>query len=519
VKAVATALALAALAAMALPARAQDSATVDELLARNRIASGMERRSESERESWTFRAGGLSGTLETLRRGSDILSTTMLGPFHSEHGIERGQRWHQNDNGETVLDRADPSQSERVVAQAVARVREPLDGWELTTTYGSGHVLRDYYDARTYLLVRKEKTIAGQTVRTNYDDFRADARGRLRAWHYFGSDERAGTEFDYHLVRDDSAPAVAESELAVPRERRTLVEFPPGVESVRLPARIENGRIFVRLTVGGRGLDFLLDSGASALLIDEGIARTLALPAYGKGTRTVAGSFATSRVIAPLVEVGPLAMRDVVMRTIPLAAHDTPGTRVVGLLGFDFLDAAGIKIDYANGTVDALRPGELAAPPGAVALDVRLSAQTPAARATFGDAAGEDFVLDTGTDLAVVVFQRFARAHPDIVTSLPEERVRLGSGVGGSLPYRPIVARRLELGSLVFDDAAAYEAISPDALGFDNKDGIIGGDVLRRFTVYLDYAAGRVYLAPAAHVTRASATPRPAAPLSFRSRR
>ena len=517
-KALVTALALAACAVMPVLARAQDSPSVDELLARNRLASGADRRPESERENWTLRSGGLAGTLETLRRGPDNVTVTMLGPFHTERGVERGQRWHQNDNGETVIDRAEPSQTERPTAQTLARVREPIDGWQLTTTYGSGHVLRDYYDARTYLLVRTEKTVAGLTVETNFDDFRADARGRLRAWHYYGNDERLGTDFDYRLARDEPAPAIAENELAVPRDRRNLVEFPPGAESVRLPARIENGRIYVRLLVGGRGLDFLLDSGASSLLVDESVAHALKLAAYGKGTRTVAGTFATSRVIAPLVSIGPLVMRDVVMRTIPIVAHDTPGTHVVGLLGFDFLDAVGIKLDYANGTVDALRPGSLAAPPGAVALDVRLNSQTPAARATVADAAGDDFVIDTGTDLAVVVFQRFARAHPDAIVSLPDERVRFGTAVGGSLGYRPIATRRLELGSLVFDDAAAVEALSPDALGFDNKDGLIGSDLLRRFTVYLDYAADRVYLAPAARAVRAPATPHPASPFSFRKR-
>ena len=515
-KSVAAALAFAALAAVQVPARAQDTPAAEELLARSRVANGAERRPDAERESWAVRTGGLSGTLETVRRGSDSLSVIALGPFHTERGVDRGQRWHQNDNGQTVLDRADPSLSERIVTQSVQRVRQPVDAWELSTTYGSGHVLRQYYDARTYLLVRTEKSLAGQTVHTSYDDFRSDARGRLRPWHYFGGDDRPGSEFDYRLIRDDAETEIAENELAVPRDRRPLVDFPAGADDVRLPARIENGRIYVRLTIAGRGLDFLLDSGASSLYIDEDVARSLRLATYGKGTRTVAGNFSTSRVIAPLVSVGPLAMRDVVMRTIPIARQESPDTRVVGLLGFDFLDAVGIKIDYEGGTVDALRPGALAPPNGAVPVDVRLGGQMPAARATLGDATGEDFILDTGSDLGLVVFQRFVRAHPDSVISLPDERLKLASGVGGSLAFRSIAPRRFVLGALAFDDAAAVEALSPDALGFDDKDGVVGADLLRRFTVFLDFASGRVYLAPATRAARASAPPRPASPFSFR---
>ena len=189
------------------------------------------------------------------------------------------------------------------------------------------------------------------------------------------------------------------------------------------------------------------------------------------------------------------------------------------MLGFDFLDALAVKIDYANGDgrCPAARIACRAARDGRARRPVE-RANAGGARATVADATGDDFIIDTGTNLAVVVFQRFARAHPDVVISLPDERVRFGSAVGGSLGYRPIETRRLELGSLAFDDAPAVEALSPDALGFDNKDGLIGSDLLRRFTVYLDYAADRVYLAPAARVVRAPATPHPASPFSFRRR-
>ena len=89
-------------------------------------------------------------------------------------------------------------------------------------------------------------------------------------------------------------------------------------------------------------------------------------------------------------------MRDVVMGTGPFAVNEAPGVRVVGLLGFDFLDAATVNIDDAGGFVEAMRPGSLVAPTSATPVEIRLSSGAPVTRAT----------------PPYVVFQHFARAHP-----------------------------------------------------------------------------------------------------------
>ncbi len=485
--------ALCAFCAALAPARAEVLPSVDELFARDRLASGAERRPTTERETWEIRGTGLTGTRVVVRRGSDSLSSMVLGPFRSQRGTDRGQHWHQNDNGETVLDRPDPSGNERIIAQNVARVREPVDAWLATQAYASGHVVRTYFDPRTYFIARVEKSFAGRTTHTSYDDFRTDARGRTRAWHEFGGEDRPDTAFDYRLVRDELAFPLASGIFAIPRDRRTLVEFPAGTQTVRLPARIENGRIYVRLTIAGRGLDFLLDSGAAAISIDARLARRMGLQEYGRATQTVAGSFAASRVIVAQVGIGPLAMHDVVMRAIPISLREGTATRVVGLLGFDFLDAVALRVDYADGTLDASRPGSSAPPAGAVPLEVRLGSQIPVTRATVGTASGNDFILDTGAEFSLVLFQHFTHAHPDLAIPL-RASVRLGAAIGGAVAYRMLVPQRLILGSVVFEALPSTETVSPKALGFDDEDGLVGGDVLRRFTLYLDYATNHVWL-------------------------
>jgi predicted aspartyl protease len=503
VKAVVLALALALGAATIAPAHAQAPApspegtlTAQDVLARSKAATDSDNRPETEREAWTTHVAGLDGSLDVIRHGDDMQTETIAGPFKTAHGIAHGQRWHQNENGETILDRAEPSQTEHVVTQTLARAREPVDAWEITTTFASGHVTRFYYDPTTFYPIRMERTAAGNTAHTNFDDFRTDAHGRTRFWHYWGGDDRPGNDFDFHLTRDDLDAAITESDVEVPRDRRTLVEFPAGAEIVTLPARIENDRIYVRVDIAGRGLDFLLDTGCAGLTINEDVARDLKLPVYGRTTATVAGTFSSERTVAAEMSIGSLTMHDVEMRTVPLSSNESHDTRVVGLLGFDFLDAVALKIDYADGSVEAQRPGTLAAPAGATPLDVRLNSGTPVAHAALGDASGDDFILDTGAAFSYVVFQRFAHAHPDAFATPGDGHTYSAYGVGGSMPYRKIERKRIELGTWTFDDDSGAEALSPSALGFDNEDGLIGADILKLFTLYLDYAQSRIYLEP-----------------------
>jgi hypothetical protein len=484
-------------AATAAPTSAPvpDTLTVDELLARLKTANGADRKPENEHEAWTLRAYGLDGTVDTWHRGTDMRTDMTLGPFRTLRGVDRAQRWHQNENGETILDRPEPSQVEKPATQTIARTHDPVDAWELITTYASGHITRNYYDPKTLLLVRSDRTIAGHDSHMIFDDFRTDARGRTRSWHYTGGDDRPGNDYEYRLIRDDIDPTYAADFFSVPKDRRMLVEFPAGTDIVRLPARVVNNRIYVRLDIGGRGLDFLLDSGASLISIDTPVARQLGLGVVGRSAQTVAGTFATGRVVVPSVAIGPLAMHDVVMHTIPLDQPEK-NVRVVGLLGFDFFDAVGLRIDYENGTVDAYRPGTITAPASALPLDVILNSGAPVVHATLGDSGGDDFVIDTGAAFPYVLFQRFLRAHPTAAIPSGERQSRFLIGVGGNIDYHSVSTRRLEFGGYAFDDPEGIEALSPSAFGFDNEDGLIGADILKLFTIYTDYASGKLFLAP-----------------------
>jgi predicted aspartyl protease len=344
--------------------------------------------------------------------------------------------------------------------------------------------------------------VNGHFSYTAYDDFHLDASARPQAYHFQG-DDGDGTTFDYRLHTDRDETAQDEALLAMPRNRRVTVEFPIGQRAVRLPARFDRKRILVHVTIGKRGFEFLLDTGASGIVLSSDAARQLGLETFGSGYVTGATELASERAIVPLLDVGGLKMRDVVLRTAPLGEEER-SEHISGLLGFDFIASAVLRVDYEHGTLDAYENATFTPPAGAKVLDVRLGEQIPMTAVAVGRSVGDDFFVDTGASTSLLVFSHFASAHPRDVSddgvgaALASSGIGVAaSGIGGRIGVRPVQVRRMRFGSTTFDDPLVYVAESPHALGRETADGLVGADVLSRFTVYLDYAQSRIFLEPA----------------------
>jgi predicted aspartyl protease len=280
------------------------------------------------------------------------------------------------------------------------------------------------------------------------------------------------------------------------------VEFPPAVSSVPLPTRFSDGKFIVRVMIAGRGLDFLLDTGAAGIVINRDIAEQLHLEEHGAYSNAAnAGRYVGTSAIVPEMTIGSLTMRDVVVTTVPDVDEGRPGLyKVVGLLGFDFIDAVGLKLDYQAGTVTALTPDAFAVPtdPRTIDLDIRLGSLQPETSLVVNGSLGEHFMLDTGASGGLMLFDYFQRRHPEALSE--KERLPINPnlhfvGVGGDFDVRPYRLHSVRLGKVNFADFVALAVESSKSYGGD-QDGLIGTELLSLFTLYTDYPAGKIYLAP-----------------------
>jgi clan AA aspartic protease (TIGR02281 family) len=447
------------------------------------------------------------GTATTERRyvrGDDERVIDDDGTFHTESGSRNGTRWLQNRNGQTVTDRADPG---RAVPERVRTVLSvtPAGAYVVAMLNAKGRGRKEYVDPATWRVVRRERIVANGTIVTTYEDVRDD-RGRVFAHGWHVDDPVQQTTSDARVTEYEPG-AVSDVDLAQPPSRRTLVAFPDGVTAAVLPAEFDR-HIYVRVTIAGRGMDFVLDTGASGIVLDTKVARDLGLRLYAEHSNVVAGRTTYARAVVPEMQTGPLAMRDVAVIVVPLGWKEAGHVRVAGLLGFDFLAQLGVTIDYENRRVTVVPSGAYAAPsdPHTSALDVRLGRGIPLVTASLDGAFAERVGIDTGGVGAFLLFDYFTRRNP---APLPDIDALGGgettlAGVGGGFAASSALVSSFEVGGFRFRNVRGSRVTSDQSFSQDS-DGVIGEGLLRYFTLGLDYANERVYLTPNAEGRKALA--------------
>jgi predicted aspartyl protease len=417
-------------------------------------------------------------------------------PFHTESGVNGTQAWHMNDNGQVIHDQ--PNREAKSADQRttyVEAVHLPIEGYMVASLDAKKRGTKRYVDSKTWHVTRAEWIRGSGTIVTTYDDVRPD-HGRTFAHHWRIEDLSEHSTEDVRIT--EYAPdGVTAADIAIPPSQRMLVEFPEGVSSVDLPTKFTQ-HIYVRVMINGRGLDFVLDTGADELTIDATVAHELGLPAYAKRTEIDAGRIDTARTIVSEMHVGPLTLHNVAIQEIPQGNYEGDGVKVVGLLGFDFLAQLGVTIDYADKRVTVV-PGAAYVPPSdprTSVLDVRIGEGQPRATVVINGTASDSWVLDTGAPGTFLIFDHFARAHPEALRGQGEHYrgVRL-LGVGGGFDTTPYRISSLRLANVNFQQFIGYRVVEPGAYPGDD-DGVIGSTFLQLFTVGLDYTNGRIYLVP-----------------------
>lgn len=473
-----------------------DSATIRAHVAQ---AAGPMAHAYRERFETTY-SDGTTSIERFTRRDADYRAVEDTGPFHTESGVYKTQAWHQNDNGQTVLDRADPGlATHETLTTTVQRVDTPVHGYAVATLNAAGHGIRELVDAATWQVVRRENITPNGTIVTTFDDIRAD-HGRTFAHHRHVDDAVRHRSSDIRQTAYEPAE-IADAEVTMPPPRRALVQFPAGAERVTLPTQFGPSHVYVRVMIGDRGLDFVLDTGASGITIDESVAKQLGLTMYQPHQAVTAGRYTTARTIVPEMHVGDLVMKNVAMQIIPQGRDASAGVKEVGLLGFDFLAELGVTIDYEHHAVTVTPEDRFVAPtdPRTIPLDVRIGNGQPMTTVTINGAVAERFILDTGGGGTFLIFDYFARRHPEALVddgyAGARSRPMHFVGIGGDFATRPYAIKSLRLANVDFQDTIGYRVLSQGSYS-GTTDGLIGTTFLRLFTLGIDYGNSRVYLTP-----------------------
>ena len=302
-------------------------------------------------------------------------------------------------------------------------------------------------------------------------------------------------------------PALAGQTVKTFPKRRESSKFGASSDktALKVPFDLYGNNILVQIRINNAPpLWFVFDSGASINVINERTARKLGLESKGSSTLdanggTVNGSLVENTTIN-LSGVKASGQRIAAVPLDALAAYS--GRDVQGILGNNFIRNFVVEIDYAKRTLTFHNPQNfnLAREPDAIELENHNG--TPFIKAELSidgkETITDSFEVDTGSSGIFSINQPFAEKHR-ILKIVPQANTAQGvggAGVGGDTSYIDARIESIRLGKYTLNNPVI--SVSQDTVGFGAgaEAGFIGTDLLRRFTVVLDYQSQRMLLEP-----------------------
>ena len=300
--------------------------------------------------------------------------------------------------------------------------------------------------------------------------------------------------------------------VAVPLRAQSVADRPncerPATTSVSptvAPIDVSNNHVFVTVCVKGRALEFILDTGAGSSFFDLGTAQRLGftLQSSFNVRGAGAGSVAGGRIGGAAVAIAGTDVRQPIASAIDISRLPArEGHRMDGILGYDFISRFVVAIDYVKRELRLYDRDTFRYEGGGTSLPVLFVNNHPHVIAEVRLADGAiikgPMVVDVGSAGSLSLTKPWVDEHRlrDRVGPLIQRRG--GGGVGGPTSYAVGRVAALVLGGLEVSKPTA--SLYGDSAGvFTDRGpwvGNIGGEILRRFTVFLDYKNKQIILEP-----------------------
>jgi predicted aspartyl protease len=253
--------------------------------------------------------------------------------------------------------------------------------------------------------------------------------------------------------------------------------------ATEIPFKYADGMIWVKVSVVGcdSPLNFLLDSGAGASVLDLTVARRLGMklgrPENVQGVGGHATAYRANDFVASAGSVStPRSLLALDLSGVSAGMHQ----RIDGLLGADFFHGRIVQLDYAADKLRLLGRGELNTGAGEI-LPLAMRNDAMCVRVGVAGNPAEWMRIDTGCNRALEWVAAGAKA-----------KMLLDTSVGISSGSARKVSADVQLGSHRLADVPV--GVHTRQI-FQGEAGLLGNGILSKFTVTIDVATGRLLLA------------------------
>ncbi|UXB15869.1 aspartyl protease family protein [Stenotrophomonas maltophilia] len=453
-----------------------------------------------------------------------------LGDFTVAQGFDGQLSWRRDYGGEVgLLDGTVPRRTARTQSWLASRAywstayppsrfasprTEVHDGQRfdvLSTTPEGADPIELWFDTRSGLLGRVVIASARTPTAIALDDYRTveglllphriitdtlDAQGR--------ADPRLRSDVQVQRYHVDGP--VADTMYAPPvMADDSYIEDASG--TTRIPFDLINNHVYIEAEVDGQPARFLVDTGAINLLTPTA-AKRLGLTTAGRLSVHGAGDNASDLGLAQArhLRIGGAHLANPVFHIIDLGQQiNSMGVPHDGFIGYETFLRFVTTFDYGARVLSFTRPGHYQPPANAVVLSFEQDDRAPVLNGEL-DSIPLRLWLDTGSRNSLSLSSPFVRTHGLLEKYHASEEAVLGWGLGGPGRARPARLGVLRMGSIeVTGLVGDLSSTDKGALALADYGAILGGGVLRRFSMGIDYDTKRLYLVPNAESTQADA--------------
>ncbi len=350
-----------------------------------------------------------------------------------------------------------------------------------------------YLDKTTYLPARQEQMIEGVTITTTLADWREvdgvkfafeqrhKPTERVRA---FVQSVRLNTDLDESAFRKPESPG-----------------FASGNQALGIPFELRDNFICLEVRVNhSRPLRFILDTGWGQYVsaLSQESARALGLQQKG----SFLGDAVEGSVHSVTFDLPGVTLQNQPVAVASLNFDPYLGFRADGILGYDFISTFVVEISYTDKLINLYDPAAYIPKTSAKSIPITLLEGTlPAIHARITQADGTavegQFTVDTAAGGGIIFSAPFVRAHR-LLAANPKTIEALSVGPEGKSRERIGRVRSLQIGEFqISNPVAGFSQATKGPMAGDGVGaGLIGGEVLRRFNLTLDYAHKQLLLEP-----------------------
>lgn len=493
-----------------------------DILAANRVATGG--------QAWTGKASlaldysysgqGLTGKTQSLEdlAGGEFVDSYVIGPDSGANGFDGARVWLTEpsgtvtwqDGGDTTTLAINESYRDQnlwwrpdfggaAVTSGGTKTEDGKNYDVITVTPKGGKSFDAWFDANTHLLARTREVQQTLAITTYFSDY-ASVDGVLIAKKQVIDDSTGVSQrITLMLKSANFLSPRPDADYAKPAQQLNDFEILGGKSETTVPFELINNHIYAMVSVnGGPPMQFLFDTGGHDILTPP-TARTLGVKVEGASTSTGGGDNAVTSGSARVrsIQIGDAIVRD---QPVSVIQFDNPaeGVDEQGMIGYEIFARFTTRIDYGRHTLTFSDAKSFDPKDAGTAVPFRFFQQFPEILGSYDGIAGR-FGIDTGARTPLSLNRIF------VADNHLRERARTGVlaltgwGVGG--PTHSFVTRggTLQLGDLLIPHPLTEFDVDKGGSGgvaaFPNN---VGGGVLKRFIVTLDYAHYRMWFKPVA---------------------